>query len=76
MKCIIYIILLLADRDAVLGSEQRHPSDVFLRDVSGDDQDGGVCVTQLVGAVHLTDGPALVGEALRTHTHTHTHTHL
>lgn len=51
-------------RDAVLGSEGSHSFDVLVRDVGGDDQDGGIGVTQLVGAVHFTDGPALIGETL------------
>lgn len=56
-----------AHRDAVLGSEGRYSSEVFVRNVGGDDQRGGVGVTQLVGAVHFTDGPALIGETLLKH---------
>ena len=56
------------DRYAVLGSEHGHSFDVLVRYVGGDDQDGGVGVAQLVGAVHLTDGPALIREALTKHT--------
>lgn len=55
------------DRYAVLGSEQCHPSDVFIGYVGGDDQDGRIGITQLVGAVDLTDGPALIREALIKH---------
>lgn len=54
----------LTDRYAVFGSEHSHSFDVFISDVSGDDQNGGIRVTQLIGAVHLTDGPALIREAL------------
>lgn len=32
--------------------------------MGGDDQDGGVGVTQLIGAVYFTDNPALIGKAL------------
>lgn len=53
------------DRYAVLCSEHSHPLDVVFCDVGGDDQDGGVGVTQLIAAVHLTEGPALIREALK-----------
>lgn len=51
----------------MLGSERSHSFDVFVRDVGGDDQHGGVGVTQLVGAVHFTDSPALIGKTLFKH---------
>lgn len=60
------------DRYPMLGSEHSHSLDVFIWDVGGDDQDGGIGVTQLVGAVHLTDGPALVRETLAKKDRTNT----
>lgn len=53
------------DRYAMPGSEHSHSPHVVLCDVGGDDQDGGIRVTQLVVAVHLTEGPALIRETLR-----------
>lgn len=58
------------DRYAVLGSEHSHAFDVFICDVGGDDQDGRIGITQLIGAVYLTDGPALIREALTKHMQT------
>ena len=65
-------------REAVLGPEGGDPAQVVLGDAGGDDQEGGVGVTQLVAAIHPAERPALIGQALRTHTHstistTHTH---
>ena len=57
-------VTLQTDRYAVFGSEHCHSFDVFICDVGGDDQDGGIRVTQLIGAVHLTDGPALIRKTL------------
>lgn len=48
----------------MLGSKQGHLFDVFICDVGRDDQDGWIGVTQLIGAVDLTDGPALIWKAL------------
>lgn len=48
----------------MLGSKQGHLFDVFIWNVGRDDQDGWIGVAQLVGAVDLTDGPALIWEAL------------
>lgn len=57
------------DRYAVLGSKHSHSFDIFICDVGGDDQDGGIGVTQLVGAVYLTDGPAFIRETLKHKKH-------
>lgn len=51
----------------MLGSECSHSFNIFICDVGGDDQDGGVGVTQLIGAVYFTDNPALIGKALLKH---------
>lgn len=51
----------------MLGSKHSHTFYVFICDVGGDDQDGGIGVTQLIGAVHLTDSPALIRKALIKH---------
>ena len=52
------------DRYAVLSSEQSNTFDVFIYDVGRDDQNGGVGVTQFMGAVNLTNGPAFIWETL------------
>lgn len=51
----------------MLGSEHSHSFDVLVCDVGGDDQDGGIGVTQVIGAVNLTDDPALIRETLTKH---------
>lgn len=48
----------------MLGSKQGHLFDVFICNVGRDDQDGWIGVAQLIGAVDLTDGPALIWKAL------------
>lgn len=48
----------------MLGPKQGHLFYVFICNVGRDDQDGGIGVTQLIGAVDLTDGPALIWKAL------------
>lgn len=48
----------------MLGSKQGHLFDVFIWNVGRDDQDGWIGVAQLIGAVDLTDGPALIWKAL------------
>lgn len=50
--------------DAMLGSKLGHLFYVFICKVGRDDQDGWIGVAQLVGAVDLTDGPALIWKAL------------
>lgn len=49
----------------MLGSKRGHSPDVVLGDVGGDDEQSWVRVTQLVAAVQLADGPALIGKTLR-----------
>lgn len=48
----------------MLGSKQGHLFNVFICNVGGDDQDGWIGVAQLIVAVDLTDGPALIWKAL------------
>lgn len=51
-------------RYAALGSKHSYLFYVFNCDVGGDDQNGGIGVTELIGAVYLTDGPAFIRKAL------------
>lgn len=62
LSCVIYWTL--THWDAMLGSKQGHLLDVFICNVVRDDQDGWIGVAQLIGAVDLTDGPALIWKAL------------
>lgn len=48
----------------MLGSKQGHLFDIFICNVGRDDQDGWIGVAQLIGAVDLSDGPALIWKAL------------
>lgn len=48
----------------MLGSKQGHLFYIFIGNVGRNDQDGWIGVTQLIGAVDFTDGPALIWKAL------------
>lgn len=48
----------------MLGPKKRHLFDIFICNVGRDDQDGWIGVTQLITAVDLTDGPALIWKTL------------
>lgn len=52
----------------MLGSKKGHLFDFFICYVGRDDQDGWIGVTQLITAVDLTDGPALVWKTLEKQT--------